>query len=233
MVPAPGTILGQIRPRMLPVDASRDMANDSFGSRTLAAMPTKSKPSMPVTSNDEANALLVTDPLALLIGMLLDQQVPMEWAFLGPHTLQARLGGELDAGKLAAMTEDEVVALFVAKPALHRYPASMGKRTHALCLYLVDHYDGDAGAIWRDVPTGAELKKRLRALPGYGEEKTKIFMAILAKRLGITPTGWEAAAAPFSDDTPRSVADIDSAESFARVREFKKAKKAAGKGKQD
>jgi len=190
-------------------------------------------PIMPVTSNDEANELLVTDPLALLIGMLLDQQVPMEWAFLGPHTLQARLGGALDAGTIAALSEDEVVALFVAKPAMHRYPASMGKRTHALCTYLVEHYDGDAGAIWRDVPTGAELKKRLRALPGYGDEKTKIFMAILAKRLGVTPPGWEKAAAPFSDATPRSVADIDSPESFARVREFKKAKKAAGKGKQD
>jgi uncharacterized HhH-GPD family protein len=165
--------------------------------------------------------------------MLLDQQVPMEWAFLGPYTLRERMGGSLDAGKLAAMSEDEVVELFVAKPAMHRYPAAMGRRTHALCTYLVEHHDGDAGAIWRDVDSGAELKKRLRALPGYGDEKTKIFMAILAKRLGIKPPGWEKAAAPFSDSTPRSVADIDSAESFARVREFKKAKKAAGKGKQD
>jgi uncharacterized HhH-GPD family protein len=165
--------------------------------------------------------------------MLLDQQVPMEWAFLGPYTLRGRLGGSLDAGKIAAMSEDEVVEVFVAKPAVHRYPAAMARRTHALCQHLVEHYDGDAAAVWATADTGAELKKRLRALPGYGDEKTKIFMAILAKRLGIRPPGWEKAAAPFSDETPRSVADIDSPESFARVREFKKAKKAAGQGKQD
>jgi uncharacterized HhH-GPD family protein len=195
-------------------------------------MPTK-PPSIPITSNPEANELLVTDPLALLLGMLLDQQVPMEWAFLGPYTLRERFGGSLDAGKIAAMSEDEVVEIFVAKPAVHRYPASMARRTHALCLFLVEHYDGDPASIWTTARTGAELKKRLRALPGYGDEKTKIFMAILAKRLGIAPPGWQKAAAPFSDKTPRSVADIDSPESFARVREFKKAKKAMGQGKQD
>lgn len=194
------------------------------------AMKTKT---IPVTSNDEANKLLVSDPLALLIGMLLDQQVPMEWAFLGPYTLQQRLGAPLDAEAIAAMPVDEVEALFKGKPAMHRYPGSMAKRTHALCEYLIEHYDGDAAKIWRNVKTGAELYARLRALPGYGDEKSKIFMAILAKRLGKRPAGWEEAAAPFSDATPRSVADIDSADSLARVREFKKAKKAEGKGKAD
>jgi uncharacterized HhH-GPD family protein len=195
-------------------------------------MATKTK-SMPVTNNDEANTLLVTDPLALLIGMLLDQQVPMEWAFLGPYTLQQRLGGSLDAGAIAAMGADKVEAMFREKPALHRYPGSMGKRTHALCEYLVEHYDGDAKKVWARVKTGDELYRRLRGLPGYGEEKAKIFMAILAKRLGVRPAGWEEAAAPFSDEVPRSVADIDSKESLERVREFKKAKKAQGKGKAD
>lgn len=189
--------------------------------------------SMPVTNTPEANRLLVSDPLALLIGMLLDQQVPMEWAFLGPYTLRERLGGALDASAIAAMDPEDLVAVFVAKPALHRYPAAMARRTHELCQYLVDNYDGDAGKVWRGVRSGDELYRRLRALPGYGDEKAKIFLAILAKRLGKTPAGWEAAAAPFSDSTPRSVADIDSPEAFARVREFKKAKKAQGKGKAD
>jgi uncharacterized HhH-GPD family protein len=188
---------------------------------------------MPITGNDDANALLMNDPLALLIGMLLDQQVPMEWAFLGPFTLQNRLGNPLDATAIAGMAPEDVDELFRQKPAMHRYPGSMAKRAHALCVHLVEHYDGDAEAVWRDVESGAELKKRLRALPGYGEEKSKIFMAILAKRLGVAPRGWEEAAAPFSDATPRSVADVDSAESLEKVREFKKAMKQKGKGKAD
>ncbi len=188
---------------------------------------------IPITSDDDANRLLVTSPLALLLGMLLDQQVPMEWAFMGPATLKARLGGQLDASAIAAMDPEDLVAVFVAKPALHRYPAAMARRAHELCAFLVDRYDGDAEAVWRGVRSGDELYRRLRELPGYGEEKSKIFMAILAKRLGKRPAGWEAAAAPFSDATPRSVADIDSAESLAKVREFKKLKKAQGKGKAD
>ncbi len=188
---------------------------------------------MPITGDPQADKLLMTDPLALLLGMLLDQQVPMEWAFKGPATLKERLGGELDATAIAAMDPEDLVAVFVAKPALHRYPAAMARRAHDLCQFLVEHYDGDAGAVWRGVRSGDELYRRIRQLPGYGEEKSKIFLAILAKRLGKRPAGWEAAAAPFSDTTPRSVADIDSAESLAKVREFKKLKKAQGKGKAD
>ena len=186
-----------------------------------------------VTGNGDADALLNTDPLALLIGMLLDQQVPMEWAFTGPYTLQERLGGKLDAEQIASMDPDEFLALCKGPPAIHRFPGSMGKRVQALAQHIVDEYDGDAEAIWRDVPSGAELRRRLLALPGYGAEKTSIFIALLAKRLGVKPDGWEEAAGPFADGTPRSVADIDSADTLAKVRQWKQAQKAKGKTKTD
>jgi len=165
--------------------------------------------------------------------MLLDQQVPMEWAFKGPATLKQRLGDRFDATAIAAMDPEDLVAVFCEKPAVHRYPAAMARRAHELCVVLVDRYDGDAAAVWRNVRRGDELYRRLRELPGYGDEKSRIFMAILAKRLGKRPVGWEEAAAPFSDAVPRSVADIDSPESLLKVREFKKAMKAKGKGKAD
>jgi uncharacterized HhH-GPD family protein len=186
---------------------------------------------MPITGDPQADRLLMTDPLALLLGMLLDQQVPMEWAFRGPAALKNRLGDGFDAAAIAAMDPEDLVAVFCEKPALHRYPAAMARRAHELCGFLVDHYHGDAAAVWRNVRSGDELYRRLRELPGYGEEKSKIFMAILAKRMGKRPAGWEEAAAPFSDATPRSVADIDSPESLVKVREFKKAMKAKGKSK--
>jgi uncharacterized HhH-GPD family protein len=188
---------------------------------------------IPVTGEPDADRLLIENPLALLIGMLLDQQVPMGWAFRGPFTLRERLGGSLDAEAIAAMGPDKIEAIFRDKPAMHRYPGSMGQRTHALCAFVVEHYGGDAGAIWRDAPSGQEVYRRLRELPGFGEEKAKIFLAILGKRLGQAAPGWEEAAAPFSDATPRSVADVDSKESLERVREFKKARKAEKKGKAD
>ena len=184
-----------------------------------------------VTGDPEADRLVNTDPLALLLGMLLDQQVPMEWAFKGPHTLHERLGG-LDAAAIASMDPDEFEAHCRAKPAIHRFPASMAKRIQAVCQHLVDHYGGDAEAIWRDVPEASEVFRRLRDLPGYGDEKSKIFLAILVKRMGVQLDGWERHAGPFADATPRSVADIDSPESLARVREWKKAQKAKGKSKQ-
>ncbi|MDJ0771281.1 MAG: HhH-GPD-type base excision DNA repair protein [Ilumatobacter sp.] len=185
-----------------------------------------------INGDPAADELLNDDPTALMLGMLLDQQVPMEWAFHGPHTLQLRLG-HLDAAKIAAMPEDDVVAACCAKPAVHRFPASMGRRIHALCAVLADEYGGRADAIWADGPDGAELKRRLRALPGFGDEKSKIFIALLAKRFGIRPVGWEAAAGVFADDQPRSVADIHDEASLALVREWKKAQKAAKKDKQD
>jgi uncharacterized HhH-GPD family protein len=187
---------------------------------------------MPITGDAEADRLLVTDPLALLIGMLLDQQVPMEWAFRGPATLRERLGS-LDASAIAAMDADDLEAVFKEKPALHRYPGSMARRTHALCRHIVDEYGGDAGAIWKGVDDPAVLFARLRALPGFGEEKAKIFLAILGKRLRVAPKGWEDLARPFSDANPRSVADIDSASALARVRAWKQAQKAKGRTKAD
>jgi uncharacterized HhH-GPD family protein len=187
---------------------------------------------MPITGDPAADDLLVTDPLALVIGMLLDQQVPMEWAFRGPATLRERLG-HLDCEKIAAMPPEDLEAVFKEKPALHRYPGSMAKRTHALCVQVVDEYDGDAGKIWRDVHDPKVLFDRIRALPGYGEEKAKIFLAILGKRLQVAPAGWHEYAAPFSDDNPRSVADIDSPENLQRVRAWKQEQKAKKKSKSD
>ncbi len=191
------------------------------------------KGTLAITGDRDADRLLNTDPLALLIGMLLDQQVPMEWAFNGPALLKERLGGKLDANDIAAMDSEELVAVFCQKPALHRFPASMARRAHELCVAIAKDYDGDAEKIWRTAETGEELSNRLRALPGYGEEKSKIFVAILAKRIGVKPNGWETVAGPFADPTPRSVADIDSPEALEKVREWKKMMKAKGKSKQD
>jgi uncharacterized HhH-GPD family protein len=190
-------------------------------------------PAIPITGDQAADLLLEEDPLALLIGMLLDQQVPMEWAFKGPHTLRERLGGELNAERIAAMDTEDFVAVCAEKPAIHRFPASMGRRIHELCERLVEDYDGDAARVWTEADDAADLRRRLRQLPGYGEEKTKIFVAILAKRLDVRPEGWEEVAAPFSDDQPRSVADVSSAETLTQVRQWKKAMKAAKKTKQD
>ena len=190
------------------------------------------KGDLQISGDADADRLLNTNPTALLIGMLLDQQVPMSWAFRGPATLADRLGG-LDATSIAAMDVEEFVAVCVAKPAIHRYPAAMGRRIHALCAALVGDYDGDAEAVWRDVDDAGVLEARLRELPGFGEEKVKIFIALLAKRFGVTPEGWEAVAGPFGDHTPRSAADVDGADSLARVKEWKRDQRAAGRSKQD
>jgi uncharacterized HhH-GPD family protein len=189
---------------------------------------------LPITGEPAADELLAGDPLALILGMLLDQQIPMERAFVAPFRLRERLGGgELDAHRIATMPIDELGAVFRQPPALHRYWGSMSKRTQAFCQALVEEYDGDAAAIWTGVTSGAELVKRLQALPGFGQEKSKIFAALLAKRFGIRPEGWEKATSPFSDDEPRSAADVHDSVSFERVREWKKAMRAAGKAKSD
>ena len=191
------------------------------------------RPKLPFTGDDAADLLLQRDPLALLVGMLLDQQVPMEWAFKGPATLKERLGGTLDAHRIAGMDEDEFVAVCCDKPAIHRFPGSMGKRIWAVCQALVEHYDGDASRLWTEAGSGADLYARLRALPGYGDEKSRIFIAILGKRLGLELAGWQEAATPFSDEQPRSVADVADDETLQAVRQWKKAKKAANKAKTD
>lgn len=188
---------------------------------------------IPVTNDDEANRLLVDDPLALVLGMLLDQQVPMEWAFRAPATLRDRLGERFTATAIAAMDPEDLVAVFCEKPALHRYPAAMARRAHAMAAHVVDEHGGDPADIWTGAASGADLLKRVRALPGYGKEKSQIFVALLGKRLGRAPDGWQEAAGPFADDQPRSVADISSRAAFDRVRAWKKAQKAAGKSKSD
>ena len=186
-----------------------------------------------ITGDPEGDGLLNSDPLALLIGMLLDQQVPMEWAFGAPPKLRERLGGELDAAHVAAMPLEELEVVFKGPPALHRFPGSMAKRTQQLCQHLVEHHGGRAEDIWEGAADARDLSTRLNALPGYGQEKSKIFMALLAKRFGIAPVGWEAVAAPFSDDERRSIADVRSPETLLEVRAWKKAKKAEGKGKDE
>lgn len=186
-----------------------------------------------ITGDDKADQLLADDPLALLLGMLLDQQVPMEWAFAAPAVLKDRLDGQLDASKIAAMDPDSVVATFCEKPALHRYPASMAKRAHQLCVALTESYGGDAEKVWSDAKTGDQLLRRLLALPGFGPDKARIFTAVLGKRMGVRPKGWEEAAAPFSDSNRRSVADADTPEHLDEVRAWKKMMKAKGKGKSD
>jgi uncharacterized HhH-GPD family protein len=179
---------------------------------------------LPWTEDDDANRLLAADPLALLIGMLLDQQFPMERAFLGPHLLATRLGRGLDAADLADMDEERLTAIFKGPPAIHRFPGSMAKRTQALCRAIVDDYDGDASAIWTTAADGAELLRRLQALPGYGTAKARIFVGVLGKRLGAAPPGWEDAAA----DWP-SIADVAAFDDVFTLREQKRAKKRAAK----
>ncbi|QKV91155.1 Fe-S cluster assembly protein HesB [Streptomyces sp. NA02950] len=184
----------------------------------------------------EADALLGRSPLALMIGMLLDQQVPMEWAFAGPYTIAQRMGSdELDAQEIAAQDPERFVELLSQKPAVHRYPGAMAKRIQQLCQYLVEHYDGDAEAVWRDADSGAELLKRLNALPGYGKQKAQIFLALVGKRLGAGPEGWREAAGGYGEEGAyRSVADITGPESLDKVRAHKQeakrqAKRSAGK----
>jgi uncharacterized HhH-GPD family protein len=180
----------------------------------------------------EADELLGRSPLAALVGMLLDQQIPMEWAFTGPYTLVQRLGGDdLDAHEIAACDPDAFAAVLSAKPAVHRYPGSMAKRIQELCRHLVDHYGGDAAAVWRNAGTGEELLRRLSALPGFGRQKSQIFLALLGKQFGVTPEGWREAAGPYGEEgSYRSVADITGPESLEKVRAYKQeAKRAAEK----
>jgi len=177
------------------------------------------------TPDADANRLLASEPLAVMIGMLLDQQVPMEWAFNAPALLKERLGGgPLDATAIAKMDPAELEAVFRDKPALHRYPGSMAKRTQALCAFLVEHYDGRAEAVWIGVGSGDELLARVVALPGFGQAKARIFVGLLGKRLDVRPPGWEIVAA----DWP-SIADVDSFERVLEIREKKRAMKAAAK----
>lgn len=193
-------------------------------------MPT---PTLRLAQDREADEFLSRDPLALLLGMLLDQQFPMERAFASPWLLAQRLGRQrLDAAELVAWDPDDFAKQMAGPPALHRYPGSMALRIKAVCAYLVDTYGGDAGALWRDAASGAELLKRIRALPGFGEQKSRIFVALLGKQVGVRPEGWREAAGPYGQEgSHRSVADVTDPESLALVRAFKQAaKKATAEG---
>lgn len=179
----------------------------------------------------EADELLGRSSLAALVGMLLDQQVPMEWAFSGPYTIAQRMGADdLDAHDIAVHDPDAFAELLSTKPAVHRYPGSMAKRVQQLCQYLVDHYDGDANAVWADVSDGKELLGRLKDLPGFGAQKAQIFLALLGKQLGVRPKGWREAAGAYGEAKAyRSVADITGPESLTKVRAHKQEMKAAAK----
>jgi uncharacterized HhH-GPD family protein len=186
--------------------------------------------SLPIDA--EANALLNRSPLALLIAMLLDQQVPLERAFAAPYELARRLGHDLDAEELAGYDPEKLVAVFGERPALHRYPKAMAGRVQALSRAVVERYDGAADRIWTEAGTGRELLDRLGALPGFGDQKARIFVALLGKRLGVRPEGWREAAGHYGDEgAHRSVADIVDEESLGRVRAYKQEIKAAAKAR--
>ena len=192
---------------------------------------TAREPQLCIAQDDAADELLSRDPLALVLAMLLDQQFAMERAFAGPRLLANRLGvEELSAAELAAADPEQLVKMFKGPPALHRYPGSMAARTQELCRVLVERYGGRADALWDDVPDGATLVKRVGELPGFGAQKSKIFVALLGKRYGVTPAGWREAAGAYGEEgSRRSVADITGPESLAEVRAFKQEQKQAAK----
>ncbi|MFI6027925.1 HhH-GPD-type base excision DNA repair protein [Amycolatopsis magusensis] len=182
-----------------------------------------------LTGDAAADKLLSEDPFALLTGMLLDQQIAMEVAFIGPRKIADRMDG-FSVTKIAEADLDEFVELCVEKPAIHRYGGSMAKRVHALAQHIVEDYDGKTEAIWKKgKPDGKEVLKRLKALPGFGDQKARIFLALLGKQRGVRPEGWREAAGAYGEEgSHRSIADVTSPESLAEVRAFKKATKAAG-----
>ena len=185
---------------------------------------------MPVAP--EANELLSRSPLALLIAMLLDQQVTLEKAFSGPLDLVRRLGHEPTAAELAEFDPDRLASIFSERPALHRYPRAMAARVQEMARLLVERYDGDAARLWQSAGSGAELLKQISALPGFGAQKAQIFVALLGKQLGVRPPGWREAAGVFGAEGTRfSVADITDEVSLGEVRSHKQALKAAAKAK--
>ncbi|MCW3842685.1 Fe-S cluster assembly protein HesB [Micromonospora yasonensis] len=184
--------------------------------------------SLPI--DPEANALLARSPLALLLGMVLDQQVPMEKAFSSPYVLAQRLGHEPDVRELAGYSPEALVALFAQPPALHRFPKAMAARVQEVCRVLVERYDGDPAGLWSAATDGRDLLRRVAELPGFGKQKAQIFVALLGKRFGVTPDGWREAAGGYGDaDAYRSVADVTDPESLRRVRDYKQRMKAEAK----
>jgi len=186
-------------------------------------------PDLHLTGDPVADQLLSTDPNALLIGMLLDQQVPMEKAFSGPAVIASRMGGRLDVAAIAAADPEEFIAIFAEPPAVHRFPRAMAERVQELCRILVDQWHGSASHLFAAAETGEQLRGLLGSLPGFGAVKAQIFLALLGKQYGITPPGWRDAAGEFGLDGFRSVADITDRESLLKVRATKQAVKAAAK----
>ncbi|MDD7811082.1 Fe-S cluster assembly protein HesB [Mycobacterium sp. CSUR Q5927] len=187
-------------------------------------------PKLQLVGDPDADALLSTDPFALLVGMLLDQQIPMEVAFAGPKKIADRMGG-LDPHEIAGRDPEEFAALCAERPAVHRFPGSMAGRVQALAQAIVDQYGGDTAALWTaGEPDGAQVYQRLKALPGFGEQKARIFVALLGKQYGVTPPGWREAAGAYGGvDTRLSIADVVDAASLQQVRSTKKAQKQAAK----
>lgn len=180
----------------------------------------------------QANDLLSRDPLALLVGMVLDQQIPLEKAFSSPYVLTVRLGHEPTAAELAGYDPDELIRIFATPPALHRFPKAMAARVQDVCRLIVERYDGDPAKIWTGASDGRDLLGRIAALPGFGRQKAQIFLALLGKRFAIRPEGWREAAGPYGEDgSHRSVADITDADSLALVRSYKQQLKAAAKAR--
>jgi uncharacterized HhH-GPD family protein len=188
-------------------------------------------PTLYLATDPVADELLATDPLALLVGMLLDQQIPLEKAFSSPYVLTQRLGvAHLDAAAIANHDPEDLVRIFTTPPALHRFPAAMAERTQRLCQVIVDEFDGDPASVWTAAKTGADLVKRVGRLPGFGKQKAQIFVALLGKQFEVRPRGWREAAGEFGAARSfKSVADITDAASLAKVRDYKKQLKAAAK----
>ena len=181
-----------------------------------------------ITGDDRADQVLTDDPFALLVGMMLDQQYPMEHAFRGPAKVLDRFG-TLDPSRIAAADPEEFAALCATPPAIHRFPGSMAARLQALAALVEEKYDGRTERLWTEATTGKELLARVMELPGFGKQKAQIFVALLAKQLGVRPEGWEQAVGAYAEDGYRSVADVVDGESLQKVRDYKKQKKAAAK----
>jgi uncharacterized HhH-GPD family protein len=181
-----------------------------------------------ITGDPTADQVLTEDPFALLVGMMLDQQYPMEHAFRGPAKVLARFGS-MEPAKIAAAEPEEFAALCSTTPAIHRFPGSMAARLQELARIVTEQYDGQAERLWTDAESGQQLLKRIIALPGFGKQKAQIFVALLAKQLDVRPEGWETAVGDYAQPGYRSVADVVDPESLQKVRDFKKQKKASAR----
>ena len=178
-----------------------------------------------ITGDPDADQVLTDSPFALVVGMMLDQQYPMEHAFRGPHKVLTRFGS-IEPGPIAAADPEEFATLCSTPPAIHRYGRSMAGRLQSLARLVEETYDGHAERLWTEAGSGAELFDRVQALPGFGKQKAQIFVALLAKQLDVRPPGWEKVAGAYAEDGYRSVADVTDPASLQKVRDFKKAKKA-------